>query len=294
MSVLVLDLVFRAQIMGREKHALIGLANYADDNGYCFPFIATVAADVGYTRYTIKRGLKDAEQNGRLTRNARHKPDGFRTSDGYQINLDALRALARPDEKSGGQQFATDGGQQSATHGGEQFATHGPQQSATDRGHQNGGDGEQQFAADKEPSSEPSSEPSPKPSMEPPEEEKPEAADATSPAAPGDARDEVWRSGVNMMAALRVPNHQARKNIGRWLKEGYDRGDILEAIGYAFTQGSGDPIALINKSLQSKAKRSSSGKQDPMLQGLKNSWGNWDLLHDVANDAPSDPLLASA
>jgi hypothetical protein len=157
MSLLVLDLVFRAKITGRIKHALIGVANYADDEGYCFPKISTVAADVGCTRFTIKRAFKEAVQNGLLSRSERKRPDGSRTTDGYQINLDALRAVARPDEKAGDQQIAAKGGQQIATEGGQQIDTHPPQQ--------NDADGPQQIGGDIEPSLEPPDYPSGEPSL---------------------------------------------------------------------------------------------------------------------------------
>jgi hypothetical protein len=60
MSIRVLEIVFRANIEGRMKQALIGVANYTDDNGDCFPSSDALADDLGRSRDTVRCGLHEA------------------------------------------------------------------------------------------------------------------------------------------------------------------------------------------------------------------------------------------
>jgi hypothetical protein len=88
-------------------------------------------------------------------------------------------------------------------------------------------------------------------------EEPPAAAKSAPPEATTVVVHHVWNVGVNCLAALGIPNGRARSVIGKWIKEtDGDKAAVLNAIGFAYSQGSGDPIALIEKTLRKKTKRS--------------------------------------
>lgn len=69
------------------KLILICLANYADADGGAFPGQKRLAADASASESSIRRGLKVLEFAGLITRHHRHRPDGTRTSDFYQLQL---------------------------------------------------------------------------------------------------------------------------------------------------------------------------------------------------------------
>jgi hypothetical protein len=143
MSMRVSEIVRRAKIKGRKKLVLIGLANYADDNGAkCFPKIKTLAADLGCTTFTIQRGLAEVTEAGFVTREKRRRDDGGRSTDDYRLNLDAIAAAG----------LTSDPPHQSAGEGIQQSAGEAPQQNADQPPQQSAGDNEQSKELSLEPS----------------------------------------------------------------------------------------------------------------------------------------------
>lgn len=63
------------------KAVLMAVANYADEEGTCFPSQAQLAEDTELSRRTIVRCLDVLEQAGLLSRSRRHRADGSRKSD---------------------------------------------------------------------------------------------------------------------------------------------------------------------------------------------------------------------
>ena len=55
------------------------------DKGTCWPAIGTIARDLGLSRSTVKRALKDLEEKGYLKREIRHRENGGFTSNRYTI-----------------------------------------------------------------------------------------------------------------------------------------------------------------------------------------------------------------
>ena len=53
--------------------------------GTCWPAIGTIARDLGLSRSTVKRALKDLEEKGYLKREIRHRENGGFTSNRYTI-----------------------------------------------------------------------------------------------------------------------------------------------------------------------------------------------------------------
>jgi hypothetical protein len=85
-----------------EKFILLMLANYADDTGWAYPSIATLAENCCCNPSTVRRALKSlGDKNIILTEN-RIRTDGSQTSNLYKIypeeidNCDRGVALCNP------------------------------------------------------------------------------------------------------------------------------------------------------------------------------------------------------
>lgn len=93
------------QCAGR-KFVLVSLAYRADSRGFCFPGQKYLALMTGQTDRSVRTHLADLERNGLIARTLRRRPDGTRTSDGYQIMADPedvldLRHLEQPENIAG-------------------------------------------------------------------------------------------------------------------------------------------------------------------------------------------------
>lgn len=73
------------------KLALVCLADHADEEGACFPSQKALAAKVGVSERALRDALVWLEENGFISRSARHRKDGSRTSDAYQLPEQAYR-----------------------------------------------------------------------------------------------------------------------------------------------------------------------------------------------------------
>jgi len=73
------------------KLALVCLADHADEDGACFPSQKALAAKVGVSERALRDALVWLEENGFVVRTARHRKDGSRTSDAYQLPPEAYR-----------------------------------------------------------------------------------------------------------------------------------------------------------------------------------------------------------
>jgi hypothetical protein len=104
-------------------------------------------------------------------------------------------------------------------------------------------------------------------------EEPPAAAKSSPPKPPPVIVHDVWNVGVNCLSALGIPNGRARSIIGKWIKEtGGDKEAVLNAIGFAYSQGSGDPIALVEKTLRRKTKPND---PDAYARGIAEGFAGW-------------------
>lgn len=75
-----------------RKSILFVLADYADEQGSCFPSQGTIAEQSEAGERTVRRILAEFEERGILTRKHRGNPDGGRTSDRIYLNLAWLPA----------------------------------------------------------------------------------------------------------------------------------------------------------------------------------------------------------
>jgi hypothetical protein len=92
-----------AQMVGGPsgKVVLMAYADYADENGVCWPAINTIAKITEQSRATVQRRLRDFEKIGIITRRERTRDDGSQTSDEItlQMHVSANVSAAESDEE---------------------------------------------------------------------------------------------------------------------------------------------------------------------------------------------------
>jgi hypothetical protein len=97
MSVQAISAAFAIQgLSPSEKLTLLALSNYADQDGRCWPSQVTLTRDTGLSERTIWAAMQRLEAGGFISRERRHRSDGYRTSDIVTISLPATDAV-RPD-----------------------------------------------------------------------------------------------------------------------------------------------------------------------------------------------------
>jgi DNA-binding transcriptional MocR family regulator len=70
-----------------EKLVLLALSNYADREMRCFPSQGALAEDTELSERTVWSAVKALEERGVLTREARHRADGSRTTDVFTLHF---------------------------------------------------------------------------------------------------------------------------------------------------------------------------------------------------------------
>lgn len=102
MSIQAMTWALSLPIPPSAKLTLVAIGNYADERGWCYPAIPTLARDTSQSDSSVQRRLKELEALGAFTRFARYEENGRRTSDQIRLNL-ALRpedVAARQDDNS--------------------------------------------------------------------------------------------------------------------------------------------------------------------------------------------------
>lgn len=69
------------------KFVLMALADAADDDGYCWPSIPTLARKTCMDERSVQRVLKDLKESKLVEINARYRNDGSPTSNGYRLSM---------------------------------------------------------------------------------------------------------------------------------------------------------------------------------------------------------------
>lgn len=72
-------------LTAQDKLIVTMLATYADENGYCWPAIKTLAVDAGVSESTVKRALVHLEEVGVVEREPRFTDNGDRDTNAYWI-----------------------------------------------------------------------------------------------------------------------------------------------------------------------------------------------------------------
>lgn len=98
MSIHVMNLVWGSTLKGSSKRfVLLALADRADDEGYCWPSVASICAKTGLCEKTVDRVRRGLEADRILLQETRWRSRGDRDTNGYWINLDALKRTQRPE-----------------------------------------------------------------------------------------------------------------------------------------------------------------------------------------------------
>lgn len=69
----------------RCKTVYIYLKDRSDASGSCWPGVKTIASDLGLSRSTVKRALKELECTGWIRKRSRYRENGSSTSNLYTI-----------------------------------------------------------------------------------------------------------------------------------------------------------------------------------------------------------------
>lgn len=97
MSLQALSWAFAQQsLKSPQKFVLVTLANYADENGSCFPGQARISLDTGMSVRSVKRCLKSLEELGYIWVENRQRANGSRTSNRYLLKLIQSAMLSPP------------------------------------------------------------------------------------------------------------------------------------------------------------------------------------------------------
>ena len=68
--------VYKADLPSRAKIVYFYLSDRADQEGYCFPAINTIARELSISRSTVKRAIQDLERHGYLEMTQRFRKNG--------------------------------------------------------------------------------------------------------------------------------------------------------------------------------------------------------------------------
>jgi hypothetical protein len=82
-----------------RKATLMGVAQFADEDGYCWPGQKMLAEYTEQSVRTVREHLVALEAEGYLKRVARKRPDGTNTSDAYYLNLSKPHATFETKKK---------------------------------------------------------------------------------------------------------------------------------------------------------------------------------------------------
>lgn len=78
---------FKQDLPMTQKFVLVALADYADENGECYPRHEATAQRTGSSLSTVKRAIKGLAEDGYLSMAHRYRDDGRYSSNRYKLNL---------------------------------------------------------------------------------------------------------------------------------------------------------------------------------------------------------------
>lgn len=79
--------IYQKDMSARSKLVYMYLKDRANKDGQCWPAIQTIGRDLGLSRSTVKRALKELERAALLTRQGRKRENKGDASNLYQIEL---------------------------------------------------------------------------------------------------------------------------------------------------------------------------------------------------------------
>ena len=82
------------------KFVLVVLADAANDQGICWPCVATIAGKVGVSKRTVQRAIQLLINRELITAEQRYRSDGSCSSNRYRLLLDGGDRLSPPPDRS--------------------------------------------------------------------------------------------------------------------------------------------------------------------------------------------------
>jgi hypothetical protein len=83
-----MSIVWGWPLTGNRKVVALAIADEANDAGVCWPSQKRLARKCRLSTRRLRDHLQALERDGYLVRAERHRPDGSRCSDGYQLVLE--------------------------------------------------------------------------------------------------------------------------------------------------------------------------------------------------------------
>jgi uncharacterized phage protein (TIGR02220 family) len=85
MSIDLMSAAWKLPLTGNKKLVLMALADFANDDGKCWPCIATIAKKTGASESTVKRLVKELISDGYVKKEPQYRDNGSQTSNIYII-----------------------------------------------------------------------------------------------------------------------------------------------------------------------------------------------------------------
>ena len=79
------DTIYTEELPHRAKAIYMYLKDRSNRTGECWPGINTIAADLGLSRSTVKRAIRDLTQRGLLKKEQRYRENGSNSSNLYMV-----------------------------------------------------------------------------------------------------------------------------------------------------------------------------------------------------------------
>jgi len=87
MSIKLMAQAWETPLSGNQKLVLLALADYANDDGVCYPSVKTISAKTGSSERTVKYIIKAFEIIGICSHEKRNRENGSRSSNLYNIKI---------------------------------------------------------------------------------------------------------------------------------------------------------------------------------------------------------------
>lgn len=79
------DTIYTEELPHRAKAIYMYLKDRSNRTGECWPGINTIAADLGLSRSTVKRAIRDLTQRSFLKKEPRYRENGSNSSNLYLV-----------------------------------------------------------------------------------------------------------------------------------------------------------------------------------------------------------------
>ncbi len=79
------DSIYQAELSHRAKAVLFYLKDHADSEGKCWPGIRKIAGDLGLSRSTVKRAMRELVEEGVVEKERRWRENGSFSSNLYRL-----------------------------------------------------------------------------------------------------------------------------------------------------------------------------------------------------------------